>query len=311
VAFSAYGLSVTPAFDLPAWPAESAPFSPGLTLQLGGRDAVGRRWSGAIPPAVWQSVSADGCRVRLERGRNSDWRLAYGRKATFHLCAAGCTLLCAPEDADDLGWVRFLFDTALRCASHALGFEALHASAVSTPVGTVALVGEAGSGKTALAAELVARGYPLVCDDVLTLSRDGGTVIGHPGPSFMNLPFDGPASADELGTALAEFPGETWVRVTSAERRPRPIAAVCILERRPGATTGTTRIEPSSLALLPHSLGLERSRNRTSSSFSLLRLLAAGTPLYRLEADPAADVSELAWAVEETLAPAVARPLAS
>jgi hypothetical protein len=303
VALSAYGLSITPAFDLPAARADSLPFSPGVTLQLGDMGALARRWSGSAGPAVWLSVSSDGCRVRLEHGRNGDWRLWYGRRAVFHLCAAGCTLLCAPEDPADLGWMRFLLDTGLRCASSVHGFEALHASAISTPAGTVAFIGEAGSGKSVLAAELVARGYPLVCDDVLTVSRDRADVLGHPGPPLMNLPFDGPIGPADIGDVLGEFPGETWIQVPGTERTARPIAATCILERRPGAVTSMSRVEGSSLALLPHSLGFKNTRVRTASSFSLLRRLATGTPVYRLEADPGADIEEVAWAVEETLAP--------
>ena len=303
MAFSAYGLSITPAFELPGSHADCLPFSPGVTLQLGDGRALARRWSGAAGPAIWQSVSSDGCRVRLEQGRHGDWRIGYGRRASFHLCAAGCTLLCAPEDPDDLGWMRFLLDTGLRCASLVLGFEALHASSVATPAGTVAFVGPAGSGKTTLAAELVARGYPLVSDDVLVLSRERGRIVGHPSPPLMNLPFDGPVAPHEVGDVVGEFPAESWVEVPAAERTPRPMAATCLLERAPGATTTMTPIDGSSLALLPHSLSFKNGRVRMASGFSLLRRLATSVPVYRLEADPAARVDELAWVVEETLAP--------
>ena len=206
MAFRAYGLTVTSAFGLPGPNSDCCPSSPCLALQLGDARTVERRWSGPADAPVWQALSRGAGHARLERGVSGDWRFAYDQRATFHLCAAGCTLLCAPEDPDDPYWSRFLLDTALHCASLALGFEALHASAVSTPSGTLAFVGSSGSGKTTLAAELVARGYPLFCDDVLALSRRAGQVLGHPGPPLMNLAHDGPVAPEEVGYVLADVP---------------------------------------------------------------------------------------------------------
>ncbi len=61
----------------------------------------------------------------------------------------------------------------------------LHASAVSTPRGAVAVAGGTGQGKSTLAASLARRGFPLVADDCLVLEHEAhGSVIV---PSYPGL----------------------------------------------------------------------------------------------------------------------------
>jgi hypothetical protein len=62
----------------------------------------------------------------------------------------------------------------------------LHASTVSIDGGGVAFVGEKGRGKSTTAATLVARGHPLVTDDILALSF-GPTITVVPGIPVMKL----------------------------------------------------------------------------------------------------------------------------
>ena len=49
------------------------------------------------------------------------------------------------------------------------GYEPLHASAVDSPQGPIALVGPSGVGKSTLARELAGRGWALFTDDTLPL----------------------------------------------------------------------------------------------------------------------------------------------
>ena len=51
-----------------------------------------------------------------------------------------------------------------------LGHEALHAAALDSPDGVVAIMAPSGAGKSTLALELLRQGWPLFADDVLTLS---------------------------------------------------------------------------------------------------------------------------------------------
>jgi len=63
----------------------------------------------------------------------------------------------------------------------------LHASAVATPHGAVAFLGEAGQGKSTLSASLVRRAFPLITDDGLLLLDRGGTLAGVPSYPEMRL----------------------------------------------------------------------------------------------------------------------------
>ena len=99
------------------------------------------------------------------------------------------------------------------------GFELLHASAVTTDHGLIALVARTGGGKSSLAAEFLRRGAALFSDDIVALDDAGGEVIAHPGPPLMNLPRVLPP-AQVGGTVVAEFGDERWVALDRARRRP-------------------------------------------------------------------------------------------
>lgn len=63
----------------------------------------------------------------------------------------------------------------------------LHASAVAIGGAGLLITGAAGSGKSALAAELIARGAGLIADDRVALARDEGRVLLSPPGSIAGL----------------------------------------------------------------------------------------------------------------------------
>src|SRR5207245_620438 len=101
--------------------------------------------------------------------------------------ADGGRLGCAPRDVTMLDWQRVLLSRVLPNVSLARGREALHASAVETPLGILAVAAPSGTGKSTLAGELMNRGWPLFADDVLVLSRGSGGVEAHPASPHMNV----------------------------------------------------------------------------------------------------------------------------
>lgn len=301
--FSAYGLSVEPTFDLPV-PSEEPAEPRRLTLRLGGPGEMARLWRDGYGVTEWQSLFAGDLHVRWQRGREDDHLVTYGRRATFHLDAAGGALTCFPVEPDDLDWQRFLLETVLSCASSVIGFEALHAAAVDTAAGVVVLVAPRGGGKSTVAAELIGRGHALFSDDVLALSRGADGIVAHPGPPLMTVAVD--AAAEVVGEQLGDpHHGSAWVRVERAVEATRPVAAVFLLERERGAA-------PESLGggapgrLLPHCLSLGRDGARALSLVGMLRELADQAPVYRVGL-PQDGVREAADAIEAALAPA-ARP---
>jgi hypothetical protein len=239
----------------------------------------------------------------MERGTDGDYLFRYGEEAWFHLASDG-TLRCAPGEPRDRAWLRALLDSVLLSVSLLSGYEALHASAVERTDGVVAFLAGTGGGKTTVAAELVRRGNALFCDDVLALlTSSNGMVWAYPGPPHLNLALDRDSHtcAVDVGETMEVFGEEAWVAVRRAAHQPRPLAAVCLLERRAGLQQTLTALPSNSLTLLPHVLSIGGGPARARARFALYGDLAAMVPIYRLQADVDVTPGELADLVEREL----------
>lgn len=93
----------------------------------------------------------------------------------------------AVSGVEDEAMLAYLLVDALSFSMVRLGWEPLHATAVSTDHGVVAFLGNSGDGKSTLAALLVRHGCKLVTDDMLVLGRDGGRWLAQPGPPRLKL----------------------------------------------------------------------------------------------------------------------------
>lgn len=298
--YSAFGLSVRSELALPGMIA-AEPRGPRVWLRLIDADAIARAWSGTAQEVA--GVLPDGCRCVAELAHGGERRLTYGDRAVFLLSADTATVLCAPADATELSWQRFLLDAVLLKASEAHGLHALHASAVEGPDGVLAFATRSGGGKSSVAAELVRRGHPFFADDALTMDRADGRVLAHPAPPLMNFPLAHPEGfpATDLGPVQATFGPEAWVAVRNAARKPRRVASIHLLDRRPGLQPGLDRLPASSMHLLPHALTPAGSPASAARRFEMLADLAADAAIYRLRADPGVGVARLADLVERAL----------
>jgi hypothetical protein len=86
---------------------------------------------------------------------------------------------------------HILLDQVVPRLLAAMGRTVLHASAVETPIGTVAFLGEGGAGKSTLAAAFSAAGDAFVCDDALVVEVIGGCAYATPGYPRLRLFPDG------------------------------------------------------------------------------------------------------------------------
>jgi hypothetical protein len=93
----------------------------------------------------------------------------------------------------------FFFGRVLSFALLKLGIEQLHATAVVIHDQVVAFMGEAGHGKSTLAAAFVQKGYPLLTDDLLVIYQKDGSFFARPGLPRLKLFAD---SANAVGTDL-------------------------------------------------------------------------------------------------------------
>lgn len=287
--FDAFGVRFASTFPLPEI-REDRPPPAACVLALGSTDEPARRFSGPCdPPKV--GVTAQG---RTERGRDGDLLLRFRSEASFWMSAA----------ADSVVWAgagpaarRFLLDTVLGSVALARGFEALHAGAVLTDAGVVAVsVGE-GGGKSSLVAALLARGLPLFTDDLLMLDA-GVDVVAHPGPALMNLP---PRAVEVAADVLATFDDEAWVVVDRPPVAPAPIVAVVLLERGGADVLTVERRAPSAMDLLPLSLQGGSTPDRQRTRFEACAGVAATAAVLRLAAPLDVPPDALADAVLEAL----------
>jgi hypothetical protein len=244
--------------------------------------------------------SYDGAAFAMLEGAEGDVLFAYGRTALFHLSADHATLRCTFGPEEPAAWQRVLLDTILWTVSLLHGFELLHASAVTTDRGLIALVAHAGGGKSSLAAEFLRRGATLFSDDVVALNAADGEVIAHPGPPLMNLPrVIAPAEVD--GSIVADFGDERWVALRRATVVHSRLVAVVLLNRVAGATTRCSVMPATSLTLLPHVISLPHLTDRARQRFDIVGSMVETVPVLSLDADPVVPPSELADLIDHRL----------
>jgi hypothetical protein len=103
---------------------------------------------------------------------------------------------------------------------------------------------------------------------------------------------------------IAALGDELWTLVEVAAE-PRPLDALVLLERRPGASDRLERLDPSALPVIPWLLAYPRSRERERRRFEVAADLASAVPLYRLVADASVNPGELAERVLACVKPAL------
>lgn len=294
---SAFGLNLHGPVSLPGL-GEAATELPELQLRLAGPDELEAAWSGAATPGSWRGRLRDGAELTIRWGRDGDLLFGYGSEARYLLDRAASSLLCAPAEPSSLSWQRVLLGRVLPVVAIARGYEALHAAAVLTPAGMVAVAGASGAGKSTLAAELVRRGHRLAGDDVLVVGRAAGGVIGFPGGAHLSL---APGDESALGAeVVGELGGKLWAVVADAAREPAPVAAVVLLERGAGPVEAE-ELPASPLMLAPFMLGLPDEVGRDGERFDLYADLVEEGRLLRLGGAAEAPVAEFAEALEGAL----------
>jgi hypothetical protein len=203
------------------------------------------------------------------------------------------------EDA----WQRLLIAQVLPFAAVLQGLEVLHASAVATARGAVALSGHSGSGKTSLALELCRRGADFLADDVLALERLDGELVGHPGAPVAGIDR---AEAERLSTVessggpqvLAVDSREQVARV-AASASPTPLRTLFFLDRRPdGPARPRFEAAADAQALLSSTFNLVLTGPRRLERLLDACAFIAACRVERIACGPAVGVAELGDAVE-------------
>jgi hypothetical protein len=305
---TAFGLSLRTDTPPPgAWEPRPQPRrEPRLQIRPGSAQTIAHSWSG-LDAIGWEGL-IDGAQFVVERGIDGDHRFVHGAypdergayvaatRAVHHLCANASLLQCAPSHPDEPSWWRLVLDSVLFTVALLQGYEALHAGAVSTPAGVIAITAASGGGKSTLLTELLRRGATLMADDVLMLeSRGPEAPLAYPGPPLMSVPTGRIPMISERNRVetICCLDDELWVAVP-VHAEPLPLKALVVLDRRPGLATALTRIADPLAPLLSSLMRFPRSPERERARFELASVMASETALWRLTADRDTPPSALA-----------------
>ena len=110
--------------------------------------------------------------------------------AKYHLVVADNTLFIEPHHTlTNLYTINtWLYGTVFAYLLQSRGYLVLHGSAVLVNNKAVIFSGDSGAGKSTIAAAMVARGYPLITDDVVALCyNEAGDLVVVPGPQRVKL----------------------------------------------------------------------------------------------------------------------------
>jgi hypothetical protein len=283
----AFGLGVESWMPLPGGWRGGGEGLPALSIEPTTPAEVRRAWSGA-DRIGWQG-RADGRDVVVEHGRNGDLRIRSPSSIAMHLSSDGARLLVSHAGADDwLPAMRLLLDSALFTVSLRRGYEALHAGAVATDAGVLAVAGPTGAGKSSTVEALLRAGGAFHADDVLVLQRGPTAIQAMPGPPV----FTAPNPVDEgVGEVIADLGDESWLSVAGAAAQ-RPLAGVLCLDPSGEESNGWAW-------LIGQMLRFPRTSERERARFELVADIAASVPILRVPArsEPPAAVARraLGW----------------
>jgi hypothetical protein len=237
LAYHAYGLAITSDVEIPELPSLR-------DLRNAGRDRVNLRILGphraiAEPPR-WLNASAyaDGTPWLSSAKIDGGYLLRFPKMADFVIDGTGHEITCV-ETADGMTEVtlrHLAIDHVMPRVLNLLGIESLHATAVAAPGGACAFIGDAGTGKSTLAASFHLNGMHTFCDDCLVLRDAGGSIMAMPAYPGVRLWDDSlkalMADADR-GQPVAQYTSKTRLLGDAATFRAdsMPLARIYFLQR--------------------------------------------------------------------------------
>jgi hypothetical protein len=188
----------------------------------------------------------------------------------------------------------YLLGHVLSFSLLAFGFEPLHATVLVIGGKAVALLGDCGYGKSTLAAALVARGFPILTDDLMVLAPRGSGWMVQPGLPHLKL---FPSVAERLlghhaaGTPMNTRTAKLMIPLEKHQMVSRavPLKALYILPE-PGRPASTGRIGIQRLSGSDAFLEVVRAafnltvtdKSRLANQFSFAERLIGRVPVRRL-----------------------------
>ena len=276
----------------------------GARWELASPAEVERRWRGVASRCLVDWRYADGRPMLRVDGGDGGYRVYAPRFGRHHVSADGRRIVSALPRLAAWRWQRLFYAQTLPLAAALQGLDLFHASAVVRRGRAIAFVADSGTGKTSLAAQLVARGSELLTDDVLALDAENGDVRAHPGARMASIaPHEyralGPAGRRRLGSPIGR--SDKLHVAVEPHPAPVPLAAIYFLRRRGDATRASVRapaaVDPRAL-LASSFLLYMRSPERLLTHLEVCARLARSVPAYELLLPGNGTAADAAAAVE-------------
>jgi hypothetical protein len=219
-------------------------------------------------------------------GSELGYRIAGPRYGAAIVSPDASRIWGSPGTGGMADWRRLLIAQVLPFAAVIRGLEVLHASAVAVGGEAVAFLGRSGAGKTSMAMALCRLGATFLADDVLSVEREDGCLLGHPGAPLAGI---GRGPREEM-VPMAPHPTQL------------PLKTIFVLDRRP---RGPARprfepvVEPQVLLAATFNLVL-RERARLEGLLDVCAL-AAGGRVERVVVGPETDAPTLAEELAERM----------
>lgn len=186
----AFGLEVLSAYEIPALeipaPARGGPASSlrSTVCREQGAAELEHAWpTEGVEPLVELRFPNGRPFLSVSRHREQGYRIWAPRHGRHVVSPDGREIRSALPRSAAAAWQRLFFAQTLPLAAALQGLELLHASAVGLGGRAIAFTAAAGTGKSSLAAHLLATGATFLTDDVLALELGADGVLAHPGPA--------------------------------------------------------------------------------------------------------------------------------
>lgn len=209
------------------------------SLELVSKEALAKAWPAREAVSLLERRDPHGRLVMsIERHDTLGYLISAPRYGRHLVSPDGLELRSALPNVAAWRCHRLLFAQVLPLAATLQGFELFHASAVALDGRAYGFIAPSGTGKTSVAAHLVARGATFVTDDVMALEPSGETIRVHPGGGMASV------HDAELRSMPSELRGRVGAIVGRSDKvqlaielvdRALPLAAIYFLERDGGA----------------------------------------------------------------------------
>lgn len=285
----AFGIDIESTFDIPCVPRVARNGSVRTHVELAARDDLERMWTSRNAEMLIDRRLANGRRLMtIERDPARGYRIWASRFGHHIVSEDGLHISSALPPVAPWRWQRLLFAQVLPLAAALRGLDPFHASGIAMNGQAFAFAAVSGSGKTSVAAHLVAEGAGFMTDDVLSLEWDGNDVIAHPGPAMTSvapaeLAAMKQAGRGRLGSSIGRELGKKHLR-PPVVGEPHPLAAFIVLSReRDGKLRLERVLNPEPRLLLSSSfITYVRSSDHLVTHLDTCARIAETVPIYQL-----------------------------